>query len=319
MKTLKNIFCFLLIILSFTECKHDDESGSLEVKMTYKNEDSQKSISEKSVLNSYPNTKEEEYYTTFGDYVSSITPSVSMIKFLHMRFISWDIGSAAPNNGIEIIDSYGNMEWSNPARFADFTNNNTVSITPNLEGYRANEELICNMFVFVSMYFYQEFELPVQYADVPTLNNLYEIQFDTNYLTNSNCDIGGRRVGSKVQGDEKPFVKDRLFDSKPCSYVFGNTDSTYVINTGLIAPSAESIDDPLGQGGITIRSNQYNSITIPAIPENQILIMHATMSFNSNDLIQVYAGADNIPYTSDDIFVYAPKYWERLSVNMTLE
>ena len=94
MKTLKNIFCFLLIILSFTECKHDDESGSLEVKMTYKNEDSQKSISEKSVLNSYPNTKEEEYYTTFGDYVSSITPSVSMIKFLHMRFISWDIGSA---------------------------------------------------------------------------------------------------------------------------------------------------------------------------------------------------------------------------------
>ena len=324
MKTLKNTFYFLLIILSFTRCEkrgvHDDVGGcgSLAVKMTYKNADSQKSTSEKSVLKSYSSTQ-EEYYTKFGDYMISITPSVSMIKFMNMRFINWDIDSTVANSGIEIIDSYGNMEWSNPARFADFTNNNTVNITPNLENYRAYEELVCNMFVFVAMYFYQEFELPVQYADVPALNNLYEIQFDTDHLTNSNCDIGGMRTGLKIQGDEKPFVKDRLFDSKPGSYVFGNTDSTYVLKTGLSAPCAQSMDDPLGQGGNIVRSNKYNSITIPAIPENQTLIMHATLSFNFNNLIQVYAGADNIPFTFDDIFVYAPKYWERLSVNMTLE
>jgi hypothetical protein len=38
------------------------------------------------------------------------------------------------------------------------------------------------------------------------------------------------------------------------------------------------------------------------------------MSFNTTDLIHIYAGADNIPYTADDIFVYAPYFWERISV-----
>jgi hypothetical protein len=28
-----------------------------------------------------------------------------------------------------------------------------------------------------------------------------------------------------------------------------------------------------------------------------------------NPMIQVYAGLDNIPYTSDDVFVYAPQFW----------
>ncbi|HOZ31120.1 MAG TPA: hypothetical protein PLL66_09400 [Bacteroidales bacterium] len=319
MKTLGNLIYFSLIILLFVGChKGDNYSGSLIVKMTYKNADSQKGTNEKSTLKP-SSSKQEEYYTQFGDYITSITPSGSMIKFMNVRFINWEIGNTAATNGIDIIDSNGNMEWSNPARFADFTNNSTVYITPDLENFRISEEFVFNMFFFVAMYFYQEFDLPAQYADVPTLYNLYEIQFDTAYLTNSNCDIGGRRVGLKVQGDEKPFVKDRLFDSKPGSYVFGNTDSTYVIKTGLTAPSPQSIDDPMGQGGIIIRSNKYNEITIPETREGETLTMHATMSFDYNDLIQVYAGADNVPYTSDDIFVYAPKYWERLSVNMTLE
>jgi hypothetical protein len=319
MKTLCNLIFFSLVILIFVGCDNENEGGgSLAVKMTYEKVDNLEYASKSSKVKATSNT-EDELYTQFGDYITSITPSVYMIKFLNMRFISWDIGSANANDGIDIIDSYGNMDWSDPARFANFTNNNTVNITPDLGNYRANEELVCNMLVFVLMYFYQEFELPAQYSDVPNLNNLYEIPFDTDYLTNSNPDIGGTRTGLKIQGDEKPFVKDRLFDSKPGSYVFGNTESTYVLKTGLTAPCAQSIDDPMGQGGNIVRSNQYNSITIPAIPKNQTLIMHTTMSFNFNNLIQVYAGADNIPYTSDDIFVYAPKYWERLSVNMTLE
>jgi hypothetical protein len=40
------------------------------------------------------------------------------------------------------------------------------------------------------------------------------------------------------------------------------------------------------------------------------------MSFNITDLIQIYAGQDNIAYTFDDIFVYAPNFWERISVSL---
>lgn len=38
------------------------------------------------------------------------------------------------------------------------------------------------------------------------------------------------------------------------------------------------------------------------------------MTFDTNNIIQVYAGAGNKPYTPDDISVYAPKYWERLFI-----
>ncbi len=46
--------------------------------------------------------------------------------------------------------------------------------------------------------------------------------------------------------------------------------------------------------------------------EGETVLMNGVLSFDTNGLIQVYAGADNIPFTSDDIFVYAPKFWERI-------
>ena len=37
----------------------------------------------------------------------------------------------------------------------------------------------------------------------------------------------------------------------------------------------------------------------------------------NENIIQIYAGADNIPYTSDDIIVMEPKFWERIYVDVT--
>jgi hypothetical protein len=44
--------------------------------------------------------------------------------------------------------------------------------------------------------------------------------------------------------------------------------------------------------------------------------MYSIISFDTENLIHVYAGMDNKPYTTDDIFVYAPNYWERLHVKL---
>jgi hypothetical protein len=46
--------------------------------------------------------------------------------------------------------------------------------------------------------------------------------------------------------------------------------------------------------------------------------MNGILSINTQDLIQVYAGADNVPYTRDDIFVYAPRFWERISSRLDI-
>ncbi len=43
------------------------------------------------------------------------------------------------------------------------------------------------------------------------------------------------------------------------------------------------------------------------------------MSFNYNNIIQIYAGQDNLPYTKDDVFLYRPDFWERLSVQVSVE
>jgi len=37
------------------------------------------------------------------------------------------------------------------------------------------------------------------------------------------------------------------------------------------------------------------------------------------NLIQVYAGADEVAYTNDDVFVYAPSFWERLNVKLEIK
>ncbi len=51
--------------------------------------------------------------------------------------------------------------------------------------------------------------------------------------------------------------------------------------------------------------------------DGETIEMFSTISFNTENLIQVYERPDNTPYTQDDWFIYAPDYWER--INVTLE
>lgn len=58
-------------------------------------------------------------------------------------------------------------------------------------------------------------------------------------------------------------------------------------------------------------------MTLPAAGETKVL--YSTISFNIQNLIQFYAGQDNIPYTSDDVIIYAPDYWERATIQVAFE
>ncbi|MFN8135513.1 MAG: hypothetical protein U0Z17_09910 [Bacteroidales bacterium] len=66
-----------------------------------------------------------------------------------------------------------------------------------------------------------------------------------------------------------------------------------------------------------IRSNKYVAKTVTMPTNGETIEMVSTISFDTENLIQIYTGQDNIPYTSDDIFLYAPNYWERLRLNST--
>lgn len=268
-------------------------------------------------------------YTQFGDYITSITPSKFIIKFLDLRLCStWE----NQNNNLAIIDN-NNFAWTSADRIADFSNNGIVNIT--IDG-TVSEDVTMIYLVSIPMFYYQEFELPAQYANFTieqvgssTTNNLpYLFSGGPNidYPT-ANAGIGGVKEGLIVKCSNNALTapifdatwldktKFEGFPEIPHTTVFGNTDSTFIYNSVLVNKQPTK-DDPLAQGGYIIRSNKFNSITVHGIPEGETETITGIMTFDTANLIHIYAGKDNIPYTSDDIFVYAPKYWERLSVNL---
>jgi hypothetical protein len=98
-------------------------------------------------------------------------------------------------------------------------------------------------------------------------------------------------------------------------FIFGNTDSTFVVNPNREIVQGASENNPVAFSNVSdlvIRSHKYSNMIYNAPAEGETIVMNGTLIFNTQDLIQVYSGNDNIPYTSDDIFVYAPKFWERI-------
>lgn len=302
---MKRLIYFLTAIFFFTGCKKDN-GGNLAVTMTYELVGNQKNSSVKSAVKSYSSST-EEYYTQFGDYIASITPSVFIAKFLDMRLLHWEVGGANLQQQLALLDN--NVAVASPTRLADFSNNGSVSLTPIYYsgGYDANS-VDFNIFEFIPYFFYQEIELPAQYDTVSYLENL---SYPNSQIDLNEDAVGGVRNGRIVKGHGNFFLRPIFNNQMPANYVFGSTDSSY----SFYADGSPSINNPLGQTGYILRSNAFTNITLNGLL-NKSANASGTMTFNTNNLIQIYAGQDNVPYTWDDIFVYAPKYWERLNINL---
>lgn len=311
----KLFYCLVIIFLSGCSKK---EGGKLVWNMTYS------LTNEESTINHAKSAAISDRYTQFGDYITSVTPNVFIAKFLDLRLCStWE----NQNNNLEIIDN-NKFPWSSTDRIADFSNNKTVNIQ--VSGNFAKD---ISMIYLVStpMFYYQEFNLPEQYVNFIIEDGIDDRPHFLNYLNfggsnidypTANAGIGGQKEGRTVKGSDSPLMAP-IFDGNwtgfngnfpemPHTTVFGNTDSTFIFHS-----SGAGKEDPMGLGGVIIRSNKFNPIILHAIPEGETKAVTGTMTFNTTDLIQIYAGKDNLPYTADDIFVYAPRFWERLSVSLT--
>lgn len=310
MKTL--IYCVTILIL-ITGCNKGNDTpegngmgGKLSLNMSYKIRSNNKGNA------TGPGIKGGQY-SQFGTYITSITPTIFIGKFLDMRLMS--VGADFQNSpGFNIIDN--NTLPSSPNRLADFSHNGAVNFTPNVPMF--SSDLLLSHFIFIPMFFYQEFELPAQYSGIAHLQFL---TYGTDTLNLANDIMGGKRIGSLIKGSHQPFMSaifdpqwggDGNFPPIPSNYVFGGTDSTFMV----YGNGQFNKDNPLSQTGYIIRGNSFPGLTLHPVAEGQTKTINGTMSFNLDNLIQVYAGKDNIPYTSDDIFVYSPKFWERLSINL---
>lgn len=308
---MKTTFWFLITAFLLLGCDKDKVNGNIRHRVQY--------TTAKTDLKTAANPTDSRY-TQFGDYIKSVTPYKFTSKINIMCYQdNWD-NSANDSHMISYVDGHDNDPRYEIATYADFSNNQEVEITPILyssdmmDGVFKQKEVTFEYFNFCPYYLYQEVEIPIQYKDI-TINQFNE-SYNERYYNDS------VKSGNILKIKHIPFIT-RLFpygNGYPWAYVFGNTDSTFVYNKeGKAVPNSEHW--PFGGSTINpiIRSNKYIAKTVTMPTGGNTIEMVSKISFDTENLIQIYAGQDNIPYTSDDIFLYAPNYWERLLVKLEIK
>lgn len=292
----------LLILSSFLLGCSKDKSGKIIHRIKF--------TTEKTGTKS-GNEPADTTYSRFGMYITSITPRHFFAKLNIMMYLdNWDQSNSSTHM-ISYIDGHDNDPNYEIFLNVDFSGNQEISYEPILystdkkDGLFGQKEVTFDYFYFVPYYFKLEFEVPDSYGNINILGN------NGTYATDP---VSGKRYLTVPQ---HPLLEG-IFgypNQQPFGYFFGKTDSTFVFNKEC-APVSPSENHPNGGGQPMIRSNKYTPITVTMPSEGSTIEMHSIISFDTRNLIQVYAGRDNIAYTADDQFVFAPNYWERLAVKL---
>ena len=253
--------------------------------------------------------EEENYYTQFGSYVTSLTPSKFTSRIWTIGYIDKILERGNNNaNMLQYIEQNGDkLSGDDPSRTVDFSNNNVVSFSPVIYGRVNNarqfedSQIDFKYFYFIPFDIYQEVQLPPQYG------NIHLDMFPNSGIVTNMLKVNQNDMLKKIFPNAN--VNGIIY------FIFGNTDSTFVVNpNGEIVPGSSENNPITSDNGsaLVIRSHKYNNMIYNAPSSGETAVMNGILSFNTQNLIQIYAGADNIPYTKDDIFVYAPKFWERI-------
>jgi hypothetical protein len=99
-------------------------------------------------------------------------------------------------------------------------------------------------------------------------------------------------------------------------YIFGETDAPGLYNeegNEIDLGEVFNQDYGLGTTGAPVIRGPFDPITVPESFEN----LTVTINFDITDIIHLYDNNTSGDLT-DDIFVFAPAYWDRISVDYTL-
>jgi hypothetical protein len=310
---MKVLFYILLITVLLVSCEKEVGKVLYKIKFTT-DEITLHNVKSAKSTKSAP----DDFYPNFGAYITSLTPTKFTAKI-------WTIGYCNAvieqnNNNAQLLQyidqNPDNLPSDDPSRFVDFSDNVTVNFDKPVvfgrlrDGILEDKNIDFIYFFFMPYYLYQEIQLPPEYEGIPMNSWLME----DNAVVEDNI----------LKTRHSPLMRP-VFPNQPPTletyFYFGNTDSTFVVNPNHEeVPTSE--DNPMmypSTRALIIRSDRYVSTAYHAPDAGETLTMNGIVSFNTTDLIQVYAGADNIPYTSDDVFVYAPKFWERISSRLDIE
>ena len=291
---MKQVFVLLLIVLLFTGCE-DNRYGNVRHQLKLTTEQLNQNVK---------SMKSEQYlkYTQFGDFITSITPTSFIAEFDWFAYYYQN----ANEDYMSLIDLTHNEGLS-----ADFSNNSTISVIPMLggsvytnadgQGQYFKHDVTFKKLV-IQMNLKQVIELPIEYSNV--------------HLTQFDMHGGGfaEQNGNVLTTEIFPLnqIVEELKVLCPSMWiVFGGTENTYIDSCQII----EGLSMP---PTYQIKSYKFNEWTLTPPSPDQTKTVVSTLGFNNENIIHVYAGADNIPYTSDDIVVLEPNYWERIYSNVDI-
>jgi hypothetical protein len=313
---MKKLISLVLILLLVYSCKK--QTGTVLYKIKFTTNEVQLSGADTYLdknLSKAKSQNADSFYNQFGDYITSLTPSKFTSRIWTIGYIDKVIVQTNNSaNMLQYIEQNGEkLSADDPSRTVDFSNNNVVSFNPVIYGRVNNDnqfedpQIDFKYFYFLPFDLYEELQLPSQYQ------NVHLNMFPDNSIVNNTLKVNHQEMLRKVFPNAN--VNGMIY------FIFGNTDSTFVVNPNREIVPGASENNPIAFSNVSdlvIRSHKYSNMIYNAPSEGETIVMNGTLSFNTQDLIQVYSGADNIPYTSDDVFVYAPKFWERIYSNLDI-
>jgi hypothetical protein len=253
-------FCAILFLYS---CENSKGKVSYNIKFT-----TQSIVLSKSNSYKIANTDTREHYTQFGNYITSLTPTKFTAKLWTLGYIDKVMKQNSNEaNMLQYIEqnSY-KLGFDDPSRIVDFSNNSIVNFNPVLYG-RVNttnqfEDKTINFiyFYFIPINLYQEIQLPIEYY------NIQLSMFSNNAISNNVLKVNHNEMLQKI------FPTANI--SNNIYFIFGNTDSTFIVNKNGEKVELSS-NCPIATPGnsLVVRSNKYTNMnfTSPSIDENKVM------------------------------------------------
>lgn len=310
---MKIIIYFSLVCFLFLSCTKE-KNGFVVYKLKFTSASTQQGSPKSLTANIRPSKSvtSETFYTQFGDYITSITPyhysaNFSFLYSQSQKYVVNFVGNnwGGPNNPQELkIDFSDNQEVTVlPAIMSTDTAMNGETYWSAGSNYNENE-VTFTYFSFIPYYFYQEMELPIEYENVELeqFNKTYQIPYWGIGQEKYYCD--SVKSGHILKTKYFPLIQQ--IESRP--------DTRFNFGSRALASQPFMVGDTS-----TIIHGSFSPVTLTMPLEGETKVLYSTISFDIRNLIQLYAGTDNIPYSSDDIIVYAPEYWKRINVKMEIK
>jgi len=302
---MKQLTTIVLLILLACACKKGDY-GTMRYKARFCTQES----------NTLKLSSNDTLYTIFGDYITGITPD--HLSSTVGMFIFQDHYNQG-NPACHMIAFIENRQED-----VDFSGNAEIEFSPTLhstdirEGIFEQKEVDFRFISFCPNNFMHGFEIPTQYLGVINGGNANQFMLSDGTF---HFDTINQKLSVQSAKNLSYGAIHGNANAMPTSFIltFGQTDSSYVyMFSGQEMPEEDRF--PFWDAnGVVIRSSKFSTQKIIMPGEGETYTMYATLSFDTNRLIQVYAGNDNIPYTPDDVFVYAPKFWDRINIRLEMK